>query len=95
MFVCKGTKVEVSQSDDDDSEDDTEETHIEKMSAAHKLGLAKVESVKEWLSHVLKPQDNGSAFSFVSLFSFLHITYLQSLLSMLMLCQILRKNLLK
>ena len=57
--------MEVKESDDDDSEDDTEETSIDKMSAAHKLGLAKVESVKEWLSHVLKPQDNGSVYSMI------------------------------
>ena len=55
--------MEVKDSDSDDSEDDSEETHIQKMSAAHKLGLAKVESVKEWLSHVLKPLDDGSVIS--------------------------------
>ena len=58
-MTYEGTKVEVKESDSDDSEDDIEETRIDSMSAAHKLGLAKVESVREWLSHVLKPQDNG------------------------------------
>lgn len=43
--------------DTDGSEEDEDESRQEaEMSNGHKAGLAKVKSVIEWLSHVLRPE---------------------------------------